>query len=387
MRSVKLFSESRLKSTMEFLAPLVLAAVGTAAANGIPIATSGGLKSQPGSIVVERDAMIADAAGMQLNNAAPGVGTVPEQYTFDPVDAHFRNNAVPGRNDNMQVLTTVTKDPKYALTPESGSDFQYDQMNRGNTHLENQWYYSNLTKDSETPLSLGYLPEYKKSTGVMLRDPDTPEMLKPKKPDLMEEDMWVAQPESDRKFYEPILHQQARRARNESKYTAGTGALDGFTMNDRPGELGGAWKGWSTGLEPTRQFTGFHPRQRFFRKADNLRQRNPHGLRAGNKESHHWETRGDLQGQYSNEKKDQLAGYHQIPAGDGGMMKPHLPHDMRRVDLRHTQREVATPVQEGFMGRQSSHPPGEEYSTKGPRAEPQQYDERIGQHMGLIGRA
>lgn len=370
---------------MEFLVPLALAAVGTAAANGMPIAKAGGVKAQVGSIVVDRDNSVNDSAGMQFD-VSPGMGNVEEQLSFDPIDAHFQNNAVAGRTDNLQTLTTVTKDPKYALTPESGEDFEYDQQNRGSTHLENQWYYSNLTKDSETPMSMGYLPEYKKSSGVLLRDPDSPDILKPKKTELMEEDVWVAQPEPDRKFYDPILHEQSRRARNESKYAAGSGALDGFMMNDRPGKLGGAWQGWSTGMEPTRQFTGFHPRQRFLRKHDNLRQRNPHGLRAGNKESQHWEMRGELQGQYSNEKKDQLAGYHQIPVGDGGMKRPHLPHDMRKVDLRHTQREVATPVQEGFMGRVSLHPPGPEYSSMGPQASPTD-DRDIGHHMGLIGRA
>jgi len=337
---------------MEVLAPLALAAVGSAAANGLRIST-GGRRSMGTSTLVEKDTPIAHAQGMQFDNSNQGMNMVAPQQSqsFDPIMAHYQSNAVPNRMDNIQVLRTVEKDPKYALTPQSGQDFQYDQMNRGSSMLENQWYYSNLTKDSETPLSMGYLPEYKRSSGVMLRDPDTPDILKPKKRELLQEEVWVAQPEPDRRFYNPITGEQARRARNESKYASGTGALDGFIMNDRPGALGGPWHGWSTGLEPTRQFVGFHPKARFFRKYDNLRQRNPHGLRAGNKDSHHFDMRSDLKGQYSNEKKEQISNYHAIAIGDGGFKHPHLAHDLRKVDLRHTQRDIATPLQEGLMGR------------------------------------
>jgi hypothetical protein len=348
---------------MEFLAPVALAFVGAAAANGLPIISSGGRKNQAGSVLVDKATDIAEAHAMQMNNATnTGLHQQQPQFTFDPIDSHFINNAAPNRTDNVQVLETVSKDPKYALTPGSGADFDYDQKNRGNSMLENQWYYQTLTKPTETPLSMGYLPEYRRSTGVTMRDPDTPDMLKPNKADLMEEDVWVAQPEQDRRFHDPITQQQARRARNESRYASGNGALDGYMMNDHPGSLGGAWQGWSTGLEPTRQFTGFHPRQRFFRKHDNLKQRNPHGLRAGNKESQHWEMRSDVQGQYSNEKKDQQAQYHQIAVADGGQAHPHLPHDMRKVDLRRTQRDIAIPIQEGLSGRQSAHKAGPEIS-------------------------
>lgn len=337
----------------ELLVPMALAALGVSAVTGMRQVTTGGTKSKRTATLIPTPTDNLDVTRMNLDNAtSTGLGIVsPEAPAFDPVMAHFEANAIPNRQDNIQVLRTVSKDPKYALTPDSNSEFQYDQMGRGATELENQWFYSNLTKDTETPLSMGFLPEYKKSTGVILRDPDTPEMLKPKKHELLEEDVFVAQPESDRRFYAPVTGELARRARNESKMASGSGALDGFYMNDAPGALAGAWGGWSTGLQPTRQFTGFHPRQRFFRVDDNLRQRNPHGLRASNVSGGQNEIRSTLDGQYTNEKKDELANYHQIAVGDGGWKQPHLPHDLRKVDLLHTQRDIATPVQEAAMGR------------------------------------
>lgn len=342
---------------MEVLAPLALTAIGTAAAGAMRYVTTGGTEydTNGGVRMLSRDDPLPAARGMQFDNATSGqpfANPTAPGSSFDPIETHFRANAQVGRADNLQVLRTVDKDPKYALTPESGVDFQYDQMNRGNSELENQWYHSNLTKDSETPLSMGYLPEYKKSSGIQLRDPDTPAMLKPQKRELLEADVWVAQPESDRRFYDPLTGEQSRRARAESKYASGTGALDGYMMNDKPGNLGGAWKGWSTGLEPTRQFTGYHPRQRFFRKHDNLRQRNPHGLRALNKETQHFEIRGNLEGQYTNEKKTQVANYHQIAVADGGRQQPHLPDGMRRVELRNVQRDKNPVPKQGFSGRQ-----------------------------------
>lgn len=336
--------------TMEMLAPLALAAVGSAAANGLRVVT-GGRKSNKSVRLVEKPGD-ADANAMQLNNASPGTPVMEAAPVFDPVRAHFETNAAQGRVDNIQVLRTVDRDPKYALTPESGADFQYDQMKRGSSHLENQWYYSNLTKDSETPLSLGYLPEYGRSSGVMLRNPDTPDILKPKKRDLLEEEVFVAQPEEDRRFYTPVTAEQGRRARITSKMAGGNGALDGFYMNDSPSGLGGPTQGFSTGLEMTRQFTGFHPRQRFFRQHDNQRQRTPHGFRAGNRDVTDGEISSTLEGQYTNEKKQDVANYHRIAAGSGGRKQPHLAHELRKVELRYTQRnDVVSEFEEGMQGR------------------------------------
>lgn len=281
--------------------------------------------------------------GNQLQSTNPGAfgvqGVDADNVPFDPIAAHFKVNSVNAMGDNVQSLRTVHKDPRYELRADSGDQFQYDQKNRGNTHLENQWYYNRLTRDSETPLSMGHLPHYSRSTNVNRREPDTPDMLKPKKRELLEEEVFLAQPEPDRKFYEPILDEQARRARNESKYAAGTGALNGFTMNDMPGALAGPTKGWSTGLEPTRKFTGYHPQQRYFRQDDNLRQRNPHGLRAGIKDTTQMELRGNVDEFRTNGKDQQLATYHRIAVSDGGRAQPHLPDGLRRVELRHVQRE------------------------------------------------
>lgn len=334
---------------MEFLAPLALAAFGSvAAANRKPVTVrTGGMTRGTSSRVVPpsqenmEHPLVANNTGLHAS----------EPQRFKPFDAHLQHNTLPNRSDNILPLDSVHKDPKYALSPDSMNDLQYDQQHRGDNELENQWFYTNLTKDSETPLSMGYLPEYRRSLGIRLRDPDTPDMLKPKKRELTDEEVWVAQPEQDRRHMDPILGEQSRRARNESKYGSGTGALDGFMMNDSPGNLGGAWQGWSTGMQPTRQFTGYHPQQRFFRKHDGKKHRNPHGLRAGNKESHHMEQRSQLEGQYSNMKKDQLSNYHQIAIADGGRRVPHLPHDLRKVDLRHTQRDISTSEQEAQMKR------------------------------------
>lgn len=336
---------------MEFLVPIALAAVGslaTAGAKPVGVRTGGMSRTQASPIVEERaetmrHPLIANNTGLHATN--------PNAFT--PLDAHLQANSLPNRQDNIAPLTSVYKDPKYALTPDAMEAIDYDQRHRGGSELENQWYYSGHTRDSETPLSMGYLPEWGRSLGITLRDPDTPEMLKPKKRELTDEEVWVAQPEQDRRHYTPILGEQSRRARNESKYASGSGALDGFMMNDSPGNLGGAWKGWSTGEVPTRQFTGYHPQQRFFRKFDGKKNRNPHGLRAGNKESHHREMRSDLEGQYSNLKKDQLSNYHQIPVADGGRKHPHLAHDLRKVDLRHTQRDIPTAAQEAQKQRNS----------------------------------
>ena len=168
---------------MEFIAPLALGALGAAAANGLSVKTGGQTFNGGAAKIISKQGAPPDAQGVVLNQTAPGTGTVPAQG-FDPVMAHYVSNADPNRIDNIQPLRTVWKDPKYALTPQSGQEFQYDQQNRGSSHLENQWYYSNLSKDSETPLSMGQLPEYKRSAGVMLRDPDSPEILKPQKKEL-----------------------------------------------------------------------------------------------------------------------------------------------------------------------------------------------------------
>jgi hypothetical protein len=340
---------------MELLAPLALAAVGSYAATGMKV-SSGGRSSNSGVRLIEKDSAPADANAMVFDNSST-IPMMSVQTEFDPVRAQFVANAQPNRQDNVPVLQTVERDPKYALTPQSGVDFQYDQMNRGSSELENQWYYSRLTKDSETPLSMGYLPEYKRSTGVMLRNPDTPDMLKRQKRELLEEEVWVAQPEPDRAHYDPITGELARRARQESKYAGGNGALNDFTMNDRPGSLAGPTKGYSTGLEPTRQFTGYHPRQRFFRVYDGQRQRNPHGLRAANKQSQQFEIRGELEGQYTNEKKTQLGDFQQIPVGDGGWKQPHLSAELRQVQLRATQRETVPSFEQGWSSHRL-HPEG-----------------------------
>lgn len=329
-------------------APMALAALGAFAASNVKV-RSGGVKGAPEGVRVVTDpSSTPHAQQFVMDRETPGLGETEPQKRFDPVRAHYEANAMPGRPDNITPLRTVFKDPKYALTPESGNEFAYDQQNRGSTHLENQWYYSNLTKDSETPLSMGYLPQFQRSTGITLRDPSTPDMLKPQKRELLEDEVWVAQPEQDRKFVDPITQQQARRARNTARMAEGVGALDGFYMNDKPGTLGGPSKGWSTGLEPTRtgrvfggvgsHHTGI---ERRFRKHDNLRQRNPHGLRAGLKSDSSYEMRADLEGQYSNEKKQQISDYHAVAVSDGGRKEAHLPHDLRKVELLHTSRDSA----------------------------------------------
>ena len=326
---------------MEVLAPIALAAIGSAAMAGVTLST-GGRKSKQG-VEVGRPADVPAEFpfASQLKADSPQVLQHPEE--FNALQAHFDANMVQGRMDNLQPLKTVFKDPKYELTPDMSSQFQYDQKNRGQSELENQWYYSTLTRPEETPLAMGYLPEYKKSTGVMLRDPDTPDMLKPQKRELMEEEVWKAQPESDRKYYQPILGEQTRRARLESKYAGGNGALNDFYVNDRPGSLGGPTKGWSTGLEPTREFTGYHPQQRFFRKYDDKSKRGEHGLRAMNKQSQHHENRAEVSGFKTFGKKDQVSTYHRIAVGDGGRGEPHLPDGLREVELRYTARDGPAP--------------------------------------------
>jgi hypothetical protein len=150
----------------------------------------------------------------------------------------------------------------------------------------------------------------------------------------------MPQPEEDRRHYDPMLVEGGRRARNTSKYAGGNGALDGFYMNDRPGGLGGPTQGYADGLEMTRAFTGYHPQQRYFRRYDGLRQRNPHELRPLNRESQVQEVRATVGGFRTNGKKAQLANYHAIAVADGGFHRPHLPDDMRRVDLRFVQRDM-----------------------------------------------
>lgn len=341
---------------MEALAPLALAAAGLVASNGMKV-SSGGRESKVAVPKIGRSS--APPAAHEFPMAAQNDGMAPtDALAYDPVRSHYEANAVPFRNDNLQPLRTVIRDPKYALTPESGQEFDYDRQNAGNSHLENQWYYSGITKDEETPLSMGYLPQYTRTTGVLLRDPDSPDILKPKKRELLDEEVWVAQPERDRKHYDPLQFDQSKRAFNESKTMGASGALDGYYMNDSPGNPGGAWKGWSTGLEPTRRWTGHHPMQRFFRKHDNKRQRNPHGLRAGLMGGAQYQNRSELQGQYTNMKKDQLSNYRQIAVADGGRGEPHLPNGMRKVDLRYVQREgPPMPVGQGLdRGREVQYP-------------------------------
>jgi hypothetical protein len=328
------------KTDMEVLAPLALAALGGAAISGISISTGG---RQSGKGVPIGDPVKQPAEDNFGSELVPSSQPLQVPGRFAPIRAQFEANQVPGRSDNLQPLRTVFKDPKYELTPDMDNQFQYDQMNRGETELENQLYYSTLTRPEETPLAMGYLPEYKKSSGVRLRDPDTPDMLKPQKRENMQEDMWISQPEPDRKHYQPITGEQGRRARLESKMAGGNGALDGFYTNDRPGNLGGPTKGWSTGLEPTREFTGYHPRQRFFRKHDNKSKRGEHGLRAMNKQAQQYEVRADMGGFRTSGKKDQVSRYHRIAIADGGRAEPHLPHDMRKVELRRVQRDGPPP--------------------------------------------
>ena len=317
---------------MEVLAPKSLGYVGT-----------GGHQRRP-SVQLERASMAPEEYpfASQLRADMPAHPQQPGK--FDPIQVLFDANSVEGRNDNLPRLRTVFKDPKYEMRPELSNAFNYDGMNRGNNELENQWYYSTLTRTDDTPLSMGYLPEYRRSSGVTLRDPDTPDMLKPSKRELMAEEVFVAQPEPDRRFMQPILMNQAMRARNESKYAGGEGALNGFYTNDHPGNLGGPWKGWSTGLEPTRQFTGYHPRQRFYRADDNLSKRGRHGLRAGlTSDNGRSDVRSELGGFKTFGKKDQTSTYHRIAVADGGRAKPHLPDDMQAVQLRYTAREGAAP--------------------------------------------
>jgi hypothetical protein len=322
------------------LAPLALAAVGAMAANNVPprVSTGGQTGRHAITLIDGRDRAEEFPFGNQLDGATRGVY---DRDSFDPVRAHFAANQVPGRSDNLRPLRTVFRDPKYELRPDSGDAFQYDEMNRGGTELENQWYYSRLTKDNETPLTLGYLPEYRRSTGILLRNPDTPDMLKPKKRELMEEEVFKAQGDPDRRFLPSTLTEQGRRARNESKYTSGNGALNGFYVNDKPGTLGGPTRGFSTGLEMTREFTGYHPQQRFFRKDDNQRQRNPHELRALNHDTQLFELRSDVEQFTTWDKKSQVAEYHRLAVADGGRQHPHLPHEMRLVELRRVQRDGA----------------------------------------------
>ena len=344
---------------MEALAPFVISAIGAAAINGV---STGGVSSGASVARIDGRRRAEEAPfGNQLDGRSRGVYDSPNSGEhFDPVRAHFAANQVEGRTDNLKPLRTVFKDPKYELRPDSGEAFQYDELNRGGSELENLWYYSRLTKDSETPLSMGYLPEYRRSTGVMLRDPDTPDMLKPQKRELMEEEVFKAQPEPDRRFLPSTLTEQGRRARGESRYAAGTGALDGFYVNDMPGKLGGPTHGFSTGLEMTREFTGYHPFQRPFRKDDNQRQRNPHELRALNKTSQQFEMRADMDGFTTWEKKSQIAEYHRIPVCDGGRQQPHLPDAMQEVELRRVQRDgapsgppaLALPMQSAYAAAQ-----------------------------------
>jgi len=340
---------------MEALTPMALAALGTAAASGVTMATGGVRSGATARLAPGRDLPDPrfsmhnlDASNRAVVGAIPGVKA---GEGFDPIAARFAANSVPGRTDNLPLLETHTKDPKYQLRPECSSVFLYDKKNRGNTLLENQWYHQVLTRDSETPLSRGYLPEYQRSTGVMLRDPDSPSMLKPQKRELLQEEVWVAQPEHDRRFYTPVTGELARRARLESKMAGANGNLNGFYMNDRPSDgsdpnapaTGGPTRGFAKGLEFTREFRGYHPKQRYYRKDDNRRQRNPHGLRALNKDTTKYDRRSDLGGFQTLGKKDQTATYFAIPVADGGRMQPHLPHELRKVELRYTARDGAPP--------------------------------------------
>ena len=308
----------------ELLAPMALTAAGTV--------------SMLGAGTQMTDRRTALQAEGKLLGLTPGTRFMQMEANekFDPVKARNAANSIQGRVDNLPLLKTVNKDPKYALTEASMSAIDYDQKNRGNSHLENQWFYSNLTKDSETPMSMGYLPEYKRSTGLTYRGPDTPDMLKPKKREVA---AFKVQPETDRRFYEPVTGTLAGKARYESKMASGNGALNGFMMNDRPGNLGGPTEGFSTGMYMTRKFTGYHPQQRFFRQHDNQRGRNPHGLRAGLKNTTINDTRGDMMEFRTNGKDQQLATLHREPVGLGGRHNASQITN-EEINLRYVQRDT-----------------------------------------------
>ena len=303
---------------MEVLAPFAIAAAVGMAATKIPVTKNSKITQPPSEQLPN---------GIHLDGINPGKIVIEENEEFDPIKARLSVNQIEGRVDNLPVLKTAFKDAKYELTEETGKDLQYDQMNRGGSMLENQLFYSNLTKESETPLAMGFMPEYKRSSGLSYREPSTPDMLKPKKREQLQSDVFVAQPESDRRHYKPILDKQAGQAKFQSKFADGTGAMNGFLMDKN---------GSADGMVQTKRFNGFHPQQRFFRKDDNIKQKNPHGLRALNAEK--GEIRGALEGFTSNGKRDEIARYHRIAVGSGGRSEPHLPHELRKVELRKTQR-------------------------------------------------
>ena len=212
---------------------------------------------------------------------------------YNPIQADIDINSVPGRYDNLPRLQSVYGDTRYELHPWQAHEFDWEGQRTAGSLLERQ--YKTLTPH-ETPLSYGILPNMKRGTGVMLRDPDTGDMLKPQKKENLDTDMFVAHgdplPVRDNRVNQGVTSELRQRAREQSKYTSGSGALNDFMPVDgiggEGGGVGGPLRGFSTGEVMSRRNGGFHPRERFHRVDETKHGRNQHTLRSLNPSQATW---------------------------------------------------------------------------------------------------
>lgn len=287
----------------------------------------------------------------------------PPAQPFDPVRAEFEVNQVCGRPDNLPRLRSVMKDSKYELQPWHGSMYDYANLRKGNTYLENQLFHRNLTPN-ETPLSYGALPNVKKSTGLQLRDPDTPDMLKPKRKETETADLFMPTGDTLASRYEPVTWKAHQRAIEQSKLNSGRGALDGFSHLEQPGSgAAGPTRGFAGGEVMTPRHGGFHPRERFFRVPETRRGRNQHALRPLNPEprvgklgSMYLSSTAPLGRSRHNRNHDVLE-WHRAPERTGGIRQ--IDATPRNVEMKFTNRDTGLCLQrkprrkEGMMGRQA----------------------------------
>ena len=289
----------------------------------------------------------------------------PPAQPFDPVRADFEINQVCGRPDNLPRLRSVMKDSKYELQPWHGSQYDYANLRKGDTLLENQLFHRNLTPN-ETPLSYGALPNVKKSTGLQLRDPDTPDMLKPKRKETETADFFMPTGDALASRYEPVTWKAHQRAVEQSKLNSGRGAMDGFSHLEQPGSGGaGPTRGFSGGEVMTPRNGGFHPRERFFRQPETKRGRNQHALRALNNETRvgklgsMYQTATAPLGNMRHTRNHDVGEWHRAAERTGGLRQ--MDAAPRAVEMRFTNRDTGLCMKsttkqkrkEGMQGRQA----------------------------------
>lgn len=278
------------------------------------------------------------------------------EFLSNPVLQMHAENAIPGRYDNLPRLQSVYRDTSTELHPWQAPTFKYDRLQDRNSGSLLERQFKTLT--DETPLDFGVLPQTSRGSGTMIRDPDTPDMLKPAKRENLDSDMFVAQGDPLKGRYVPVAGEQYRRAREQSKMHSASGALDNYqhvdvSVDQQDGHsfskigstTGGPMRGFAGGEVMSYREGGFHPRERFFRVPETRRGRNQHNLRALNPTHATWNENSIYQtgtaplGFLRENRNTDVREWHRPPERTGGIARQHVKAPFEFVDMPHQDRD------------------------------------------------